>query len=99
MTSHSYASLVGPRRDEPIEPERVLSDAARLVVRLRNREARPVGDLRALKRRHAQDARIYYTAAAVSRRRNLDAELRCRLEGVLFRARTAIEQAALADIT
>src|SRR5262245_66484236 len=85
--------LVGERKKGSHDPVDVIAQARRAHAELRT--AAPAGglSLRALKERYGANCRVYYTAAAVSRRKHLAPALRRELEQMLFGLRKSLERA------
>ena len=92
-------ALLGTRTKRgDIDPNDVLQRAKSRIQCLKSESPQPVPDLQALKKHFAEDCRLYYTLAAVSRRRALIEESRLALLELLFPFRTALERSILASL-
>lgn len=92
------SELVGKRSRGRADPDAVLSAADQVLSTLRGRQAQPAQDLRALKYRYAAECRAYYSVAALTRRRILDGNIREQALSKLFRVRSSLERAIIADL-
>jgi hypothetical protein len=91
--------FVGPRKKpRSVDPGEALNQAARLLTELRDRSPVHLPGLREIKALYAPYCCTYYTAAAVSRRRSLEAHLRREFLNVLFEVRAAVERAVFAEL-
>jgi hypothetical protein len=75
-----------------------INAADRVLDQLKNVEPQASEDFSALKYRYADECRVYYTIAALSRRARLEDALREGAYSRLFRLRAALENAIVADL-
>jgi hypothetical protein len=80
------------------EPSSVLDAADSSLSSLLEHKPAAAVDIRALKLRHAVHCRAYYSLAALSRRRVLDDSYRAEAFSKLFRLRSVLENAIIADL-
>ena len=92
------SAFVGKRARGTAEPSAVLVAADEALTALAQRQPNPAEDLRALKHRYAAECRAYYSLAALSRRRVLDDSSRGEALFKLFRFRSVLENAIIADM-
>ena len=91
-SSSSARSLVGARAKRgSTDPLQVLSDARSRLSSARTWASPDARDVQSLKVHYAAICRTYYTAAAVSRRRELAPQVRQDLMAILFSFRSKIE--------
>lgn len=95
----SYTSaLLGSRSTRPIDPQLLLKESEDISSLLSGLDESPLVTISDLKRKYAKACRLYYSLAAVSRRRVLDQSVRASIIKVLFVVRTSVERAILEDI-
>lgn len=98
ITSSVHA-LVGQRSPrDSIRPESLISEIHDTIPELRQYSPKRFITVKKLKASFAQVCRLYYTAAAVSRRTHLPDELRAELLGTLFIFRRLIERSILDEL-
>ena len=81
-----------------IDPSVVIIRAREGITRLKSISPQIASDVPDLKRLFSQDCRLYYTLAAISRRKNLDLVLRTKSLNLLYPLRSAIEHAILTSL-
>lgn len=91
-------ALVGKRSSRLRDPSLVIEDAEKALARISEHNPQPVEDYPALKYRYATECRAYYSFAAMTRRRVLDEAIRDESLGKLYRFRSALEKAIIADL-
>jgi hypothetical protein len=91
-------ALIPPRARERADPARVLDEADRTLRRLQGTEGSSTSNYRGLKVKWAGAASVYYAAAALSRRADLETGLRVKAYSILFPLRSALESVLLRDL-
>lgn len=81
-----------------VDPSLVMAAADKALSRILVQRAQPVEDFRALKYRYAAESRAYYSLAAMTRRRNLESNVRAEALAKLFRMRSTLERTIISDL-
>lgn len=99
-TDSLVKQLIGGRRPRgTIDPDQVLAEARSCILALKDFDCADAQDVRALKVAYGRICRGYYTAAAVSRRRELASDTRANLLNLLFAFRSKIETKLLSEFS